>query len=134
MITAVADTHAVIWYIFANDRRCSARAKTFIDGASNRGEQIGVSTISLVEIVYLVEKGSVAADTQKLVAQALADPESVFVELHLVSAIVDSLPKIARAAIPDMPDRIIAATALHLGVPLISRDGKIQVSGIETIW
>jgi predicted nucleic acid-binding protein len=33
-----------------------------------------------------------------------------------------------------MPDRIIAATALHLGVPLVSRDRKIQASSIHTIW
>jgi predicted nucleic acid-binding protein len=32
-----------------------------------------------------------------------------------------------------MPDRIIAATALHLGLPLISRDRKIQLSGVNTI-
>ena len=33
-----------------------------------------------------------------------------------------------------MPDRIIAATALHLGLPLISRDRKIQLSSVNTIW
>jgi predicted nucleic acid-binding protein len=41
---------------------------------------------------------------------------------------------INRDSIPDMPDRIIAATALHLGVPLISRDAKIRASNIATVW
>ena len=41
---------------------------------------------------------------------------------------------IPREDIPDMPDRIIAATALHLGVPLISRDSKIKLSKVKTIW
>ena len=36
--------------------------------------------------------------------------------------------------IRDMPDRIIAATALTLGVPVISRDSKIQLSSVSTIW
>jgi len=36
--------------------------------------------------------------------------------------------------IPDMPDRIIAATAVHLNVPIISRDGKIKLSDLDTIW
>ena len=27
-----------------------------------------------------------------------------------------------------------AATALHLGVPLITRDRKIELSSVETIW
>jgi predicted nucleic acid-binding protein len=33
-----------------------------------------------------------------------------------------------------MPDRIIAATALRLGLPLISRDHRIQLSEVSTIW
>lgn len=44
------------------------------------------------------------------------------------------LHKVGRDQVPDMPDRIIAATALSLGVPLISRDRKIQVSTVSTIW
>ena len=36
--------------------------------------------------------------------------------------------------IPDMPDRIIAATALHLGLPLVTRDRRLQSAGIQTIW
>jgi PIN domain nuclease of toxin-antitoxin system len=39
-----------------------------------------------------------------------------------------------REQVPDMPDRIIAATGLHLSVPVISRDGKISTSEIRTIW
>lgn len=40
------------------------------------------------------------------------------------------------AKVPDMPDRIIAATALHLSlsVPVISKDARIQLSGLTTIW
>jgi PIN domain nuclease of toxin-antitoxin system len=49
-------------------------------------------------------------------------------------AITQAVPHIPRATVPDMPDRIIAATALHLGVPLVSRDRKIHASSIQTIW
>ena len=45
-----------------------------------------------------------------------------------------SLRQIPRAAVPDMPDRIIAATALALELPLVTRDGKIRASNVETIW
>jgi len=44
------------------------------------------------------------------------------------------LARIPRDSIPDMPDRIIAATAKHLGLSLISRDSKITASGINVIW
>jgi PIN domain nuclease of toxin-antitoxin system len=33
-----------------------------------------------------------------------------------------------------MPDRIIAATGLIMGLPVISRDRKIQSSIVTTIW
>jgi predicted nucleic acid-binding protein len=48
--------------------------------------------------------------------------------------VVNALSTITRGEVPDMPDRIIAATAVHLGVPLISRDRKIQASSVQTIW
>jgi predicted nucleic acid-binding protein len=33
-----------------------------------------------------------------------------------------------------MPDRIIAATAFHLGLPLVTRDAQIRSANITTIW
>ena len=33
-----------------------------------------------------------------------------------------------------MLDRVIAATALALTLPLVTRDGKIQALGLQTIW
>jgi predicted nucleic acid-binding protein len=34
----------------------------------------------------------------------------------------------------DLPDRLIAATALPLRVPVISRDRRIQASALDTVW
>jgi PIN domain nuclease of toxin-antitoxin system len=51
----VADTHAALWYVLKNPR-LSNRAKSFIEDAASAGLSIGVSAISLAEIVYLVEK------------------------------------------------------------------------------
>jgi len=42
--------------------------------------------------------------------------------------------RVDRAQVPDLPDRSIAATAVHFGVPLISRDRKIRSSSVPTIW
>ena len=39
------------------------------------------------------------------------------------------------AIVPEMPDRIIAATAQSLGLPLVTRDCRIQnLSALVTIW
>ena len=46
-----------------------------------------------------------------------------------------TIREIDRATVPDMPDRIIAATALSLNLPLVTRDLKIQeLTNIQTIW
>jgi PIN domain nuclease of toxin-antitoxin system len=55
MLAAVADTHTAIWYVYRDDR-LSAQAKQCIDDAAEQGTYIGVSVISLIEIVYLIEK------------------------------------------------------------------------------
>jgi len=43
--------------------------------------------------------------------------------------------RVPRDAVPDMPDRIIAATAFHLGLSLLSKDPAIKaVEGLDVIW
>lgn len=64
----------------------------------------------------------------------MATEDALLAEIPVDSSIAQALRHVSRDQIPDMPDRIIAATALHLGLPLISRDGKIRLSEVETIW
>ena len=130
-VVAVADTHTVIWYVFA-DARLSEKAKEAIDGAAEKGLYIGVSAISLAEIVYLIEKQRIAPDTLERLLSVCNDPGKVLAEIPLDSAIVQKMSDIPRTDIPDLPDRIIAATALSMEVAVITRDGKIQMADIET--
>ena len=48
--------------------------------------------------------------------------------------VADAVSRIPREAVPDLPDRVIAGTALALRLPLVSRDAKIRLSGVETLW
>jgi len=48
--------------------------------------------------------------------------------------IASAVAQIDRLAVPELPDRIIAATASHLDVPLLTRDERIQSSVVRTIW
>jgi PIN domain nuclease of toxin-antitoxin system len=52
----------------------------------------------------------------------------------LTPEVANAVARVPRSQVPDMPDRIIAATALSLGLPLLSRDGAIQLSELDTIW
>ena len=81
-----------------------------------------------------MEKNRIALSAYHLLKNALADPEYVIEETPLTSDIVEAMRQVPREQIPDMPDRIVAATALHFGVPAISRDGRIRASNIQTVW
>jgi PIN domain nuclease of toxin-antitoxin system len=129
----VADTHTALWYLFG-DPRLSKGAKQFIEQAAAARQSIEISPISLAEIVYLVEKGRITASALEDVRMALDNPDHVFKEAQFTSNIVNAMRTVAREDVPDMPDRIVSATAIYLGVPVISRDGKIRASNIQTVW
>ena len=133
MIRAFVDTHAVIWYLFA-DERLSATARTMIEEAAAGGDQIAFSSITLAEIIYLSEKGRIDPATLDRLLTAVDSEDAVLVEVPFDRHVAQALREVERTQVPDLPDRIIAATALHLGLPLISRDGKIQLSDVNTIW
>jgi len=133
VIAGVADTHAAIWYLLKNPL-LSARARVFIDSAAQAGNEIMLSPISLAEMLYLSEKKRLPPSAYEDLKAALSDPDSVLQEAPFTVGVVDAMHKVPREDIPDMPDRIVAATGIFLGVPVISRDGRIRSSSIQTIW
>jgi PIN domain nuclease of toxin-antitoxin system len=133
MIAGVADTHAALWYVFG-DPRLSASAKSAFEAAAGSRHKIVVSVISLAEIVYLVEKGRLPASAYSDLRAALHDLDHVLQEAPVTAEIIDAMRDVPRVEIPDMPDRIVAATAVYFGVPAISRDGRIRASNIQTVW
>lgn len=78
--------------------------------AATARRKIAISTISLAEVA-----------------------EHVFTEAVLTAAIVQSMRKVSRAEVPDMPDRIVAATAVYFDVPVISRERRIRAAGLKTL-
>ena len=52
MIAGIADTHAAIWYLYS-DPRLGRAASDFIEAAIIGGDHIGISAISLAEMIYL---------------------------------------------------------------------------------
>ncbi len=133
MIVAVADTHAALWYIYSDDR-LSRSARALLDHAAAEGYKVAISSISLAELVYLCEKGRVGEDAYRDLRGLLSDTGGLFVEAPVDRNVTDSMHRIPRSSVPDMPDRIVAATGLHLAVPVISRDGKIRSANLLTVW
>ncbi|MEG4858838.1 PIN domain-containing protein [Microcoleus sp. K1-B6] len=92
------------------------------------------SSITLAEIVYLSERGRINSTTLDLLLRVVESDDALVVEIPFDRNIALTLRQVDRSQIPDLPDRIIAATALYLNVPVISRDRRIQLSSIDTIW
>ena len=133
MTRYVTDTHGLIWYLEDNPR-LGVEAKAAFDACDQGMALIYVPTICLVELVYLCEKGRIPEALWEQFHAELVRGTTGLVLADLNSEVVDALRRIPRDAVPDMPDRIIAATALNFGVPLISRDRKIVSSGLSTLW
>jgi PIN domain nuclease of toxin-antitoxin system len=133
MAAVVADTHSILWYL-AGDPELSKRAVEALDAATEGGYPIYVPAICLVELVYLVEKKRLPAIARERLLQALDDPDRPPRLVPLDRAVVDAVEAVSRNDVPDMPDRIVAATALALQLPLVSRDARIRASQVQTIW
>ena len=101
----------------------------------NNGCFIYLSAISIIEIIYLFEKNKISEVALSQLFQFLADPDIRLKVVPINLSVGKCLTKIPRLIVPEMGDRIITATALYLGLPLVTKDNKIrELSIIQTIW
>lgn len=114
----------------SDSKQLSPTARLIITTEEKNGESIFVSAISLVEVIYLAERGRLPLTALQSLENALRDPMG-----SMVIAPLDAVQKISRMTVPDMPDRIIAATAAHLNADLVTRDRRLQVAlGNRSMW
>src|SRR3954468_15803633 len=127
MNEVVADTHAMIWFLF-DPPRLSVAATAAMNLAA--ASTIYLSAISLVELAYLIDKGRYTDAALDLLIRVVNDPASGVVLAPVDPPVARSVRRVPRKLVPDMPDRIIAATALHLSLPLVTADQRIRSAGI----
>lgn len=133
MASLALDTHALVWCVEGSPQ-LSGPALAALQIAVALGEPIYVPSICLVEIAYLMEKGKLPAPLFDRINLILQQGQTVLTAISFTLEMADVLRSIPRLVLPDMPDRMIAATARGLGVTLVSRDQRIQNSGVPTIW
>ncbi len=120
--------------MYTQDTRLSVNAQAFIErSAKIEGQKVGVSSISLAEIVYLVEKSRIPADAYAKMVDRLNDPLDVLEEVAVTQRVIDFLSSVSREQVPDLPDRIIAATARSEDVAVLTRDSRIRTSNVRCI-
>jgi PIN domain nuclease of toxin-antitoxin system len=133
MSDVAADTHTALWSLF-DPGRLSPAASAALASVVQSGGGILLSAISLIEVLYLVEKNKLPATAYDGLLAAHLDPTDPIKLLPVDQHVALAVKQIPRAIVSDLPDRIIAATALAHGLPLITADQKIQAAPITTIW
>lgn len=127
----VTDTHPLIWHL-TGDSRLRGHVQAIFDEADRGIHTIWIPSIVLVEVVYISEKkGIVPAGGTPFLNLLAASPNCLVDPLDLRT--LQAMQSIPRSAITGMPDRIIAATSLKLGVPLITADDIIRGSGLVPV-
>jgi PIN domain nuclease of toxin-antitoxin system len=119
----LVDTHTLIWML-EEDSHLGPRAAEALNSAALEN-RIAVSAITPWEIGLLVNKGRLrlGAEAMEWVRNALALPGVILIHLEPEIAVAStSLPFAMHA---DPADRILVATARHLGATLVTADAAL---------
>ena len=129
----VADTHALVWFLFAQNR-LSTRVKDIFQRTEAGQHTVYVPAVAVAEMIMVVEKGRVQGTVPELLAGlALMESAGHYQFLSLSPNLV--IASHLFTFIPDIFDRLIVADTHRLGYPLITRDDKIRKSGlVQTVW
>jgi len=125
------DTHAWIWWR-SDPAQLSGPAAQAID----RAEVLGLSAISVFELAAKVAKNklTLSLPVDDWLGEALAHPRLRLLDVTV--AIAQDAGTLGRSwTHGDPADRMLVATALSLGWPIVSKDGRIRESGlVQVLW
>lgn len=126
----LADTVAMVRHL-TQDSKQGKRAKAIFQEADQGLHRIFVSGVTLMEILYLSEAKRIAVPLAELVSHINKSRNYAIIpidaEIVLTASRIDD--------IPELHDRMIAATALFLDIPILSPDPLFVNSHfVRTVW
>jgi PIN domain nuclease of toxin-antitoxin system len=123
------DTHSLLWYLDENlNNKLSEKAFNAIKKAEEHGI-IYISIITLVEILYLIEKGRISYSFN-FILKTLEESEIYCI----IPLDINVLQEIENLKGLETHDRIILSTAKATNSILISKDETIRNNYQETLW
>ena len=134
----VADTHALIWFLEADDRLSAPAREVLEQTQQDPDGGIVVSMASRLDLHYLQRAGRFSpADVQRWWA-VTEDPSWNISAAAITGPVVAYFDSAELASLRDPWDRLITATAIDLRIPLVTKDRAIttvgQASAVEIIW
>jgi PIN domain nuclease of toxin-antitoxin system len=123
------DTHALLWYVYDDERLSSAAAAAIADPGSEK--LLGVGSLWEIVIKSQLGKLRLGMPVEKFFAEHVHGRclELVPVEpLHLL--VYANLPLLHR----DPFDRLLVAQARTLGVAVVTGDPRFAPYGVDVIW
>ena len=128
----LVDTHVVIW-IADRPEKLSAAARAAIDDARLHGKGLAISGITLVELAMAITKGRIAV--RRPLDSFLQTVEANFIVKPITGRIAAHAMQLPESYPQDPMDRIIGATSVVEGLPLITADSAIRRSdAVQSIW
>jgi len=125
------DTHTLIWLAGAPDLLSDQAREAIRKGRRSGG--LGVSAINAFELSWLAHQGrlkftgTVRTFMDSMLALVTVQPLTSEIAV-VASELPDQVPS-------DPVDRLMTATALILGSPLVTKNARIRsYPGIQTIW
>ena len=102
----------------------SDKARQAMDDATAADAPLMISAVTVVELVYLVEKGTFSQANVEAFYEILDATDSGFEVVPIDSPVARAVSRIPRTAVADPFDRMIAATALARAIPLSESGGS----------
>ncbi|MEE9143622.1 MAG: type II toxin-antitoxin system VapC family toxin [Candidatus Binatia bacterium] len=129
----VTDTHALVFAATSKRGRLGRNARRIFQASNEGRHSIVVPVTVLEEVMRLIEKRVIRLKVPfSRLAAEMDDSPNFQVQPYTLEILLEAE---GLSSIRDPADRVIVATARHLGCALISADEVIQDGGwVETVW